>query len=103
MNETQPGGPPEDKEKLVEKITKKVDRRIKARGEKDRSVWFGLGMFGLIGWSVAIPTLAGIALGLWLDKVWPQRGSWTLTFLVIGVALGCAHAWYWIKQESGYD
>jgi predicted F0F1-ATPase subunit len=25
-------------------------------------------MMGLIGWSVAIPTLLGAALGLWLDS-----------------------------------
>ena len=25
-------------------------------------------MTGLIGWSVAIPTLLGAALGMWLDK-----------------------------------
>jgi ATP synthase protein I len=43
-----------------------------------RTVWFGLGMMGLIGWSVAIPTLLGAALGLWLDKRHPGAipGRW---------------------------
>jgi ATP synthase protein I len=57
-------------------------------------------MFGLVGWSVAVPTVAGLALGIWLDARFPGRASWTLTFLVVGVALGCLNAWYWVKQES---
>lgn len=93
----------DDREALKEKIVRKVDRRIKAQKEKNKSVWFGLGMFGLIGWSVAIPTLVGVAFGLWLDRVWPSQASWTLTFLIIGVAIGCWHAWYWIRQESERD
>ena len=49
----------------------KEDRKIKARRERDRSAWFGLGMFGLVGWSVAIPTLIGVALGWWIDHRFP--------------------------------
>jgi ATP synthase protein I len=60
-------------------------------------------MFGLVGWSVTIPTLAGIALGAWLDHRYPGQVSWTLTFLVIGVAVGCLNAWYWVQQESNRD
>jgi ATP synthase protein I len=62
-----------------------------------------MGMFGLVGWSVAIPTLAGIALGVWVDTRWPGPYSWTLMLLVIGVGLGCLNAWYWIKRESRHD
>jgi ATP synthase protein I len=82
------------------RIDRDVDRKLKSRAEGRRAAWFGLGMFGLVGWSVAVPTVAGLAVGLWLDAHYPTRVSWTLTFLVIGVALGCVNAWYWVKQES---
>lgn len=85
---------------LGRQIGRKAKRKLRARREKHHTAWFGLGMFGLVGWSVAVPTLIGIALGLWLDRRWPGQVSWTLTLLIIGVALGCANAWYWIKQES---
>jgi ATP synthase protein I len=92
----------EIEQELRQNIATKEARKIKARREKDRSIWFGLGMFGLIGWSVAVPTLIGIAIGVWIDTKWPSRFSWTLMLLFIGVVLGCINAWRWIKRESGH-
>jgi len=91
----------EEEKGLSEEVGSKEERKIKARREKNRGVWFGLGMFGLVGWSVAIPTLLGIVAGVWIDKTWPSPYSWTLMGLVIGVIVGCINAWYWIKRESG--
>jgi len=94
----------ERRRKVIEDLEKQVwgkeSRKMKGRREKDRSIWFGLGMFGLIGWSVAIPTLIGVAVGIWIDNTWPSRFSWTLMLLFIGVILGCVNAWYWVKRES---
>lgn len=89
--------------KFGEQVGEQVGRKSRARQQNKRSAWFGLGMFGLVGWSVAVPTIIGIAVGIWLDRRWPSDASWTLTFLIIGVALGCLNAWYWIKQESNRD
>ncbi|MGD8388820.1 MAG: AtpZ/AtpI family protein [Desulfobacteraceae bacterium] len=91
-----------DKEKHTwcEEVGVKERRKLRARSEKDRGVWFGLGMFGLVGWSVAVPTLIGVALGVWLDRAWDTTASWTLTGLLAGVVVGCLNAWYWIKRES---
>lgn len=91
------------KEPLGDEIGRHAERKRRARERDNRSAWFGLGMFGLIGWSVAIPTLIGIAVGIWCDRRWPGEISWTLTFLIIGIALGCFNAWHWIKQESKRD
>jgi ATP synthase protein I len=93
----------EEAKELSEKVGSKEARKIKARRDKDRGVWFGLGMFGLVGWSVAIPTVIGVALGVWIDKTWPGRYSWTLMGLVLGVIVGCINAWYWVKRESGRE
>jgi ATP synthase protein I len=85
-------------ERFRDQVDRKVRRRLDRRRERD--VWFWLGMFGLVGWSVAVPTLLGIALGVWLDRELPGAHSWTLTFLFIGIVLGCLNAWYWVRQES---
>lgn len=84
-------------------VSRKAKRRLKARSREDRGVWFGLGMFGMIGWTVAMTTLAGVALGIWLDGTWPGPISWTLTLLALGLALGCWNAWYWINREGRPD
>ncbi len=72
---------------------------MKAR-QQDRGIWFGLGMFGLVGWSIAMPTVIGAAIGLWIDSTWPSRYSWTLMLLFAGVVLGCLNAWHWVKREG---
>ena len=59
-----------------------------------------LGMMGLVGWSVAIPALAGTALGIWLDGHHPGSHSWTLTLLIVGLAIGCLNAWHWVDKED---
>lgn len=79
-------------------IDKKAMRKLRAR-RSHRILWFGLGMFGMIGWSVAVPILLAIALGLWVDRRWPSPYSWTLMLLFCGVVLGCLNAWYWIQRE----
>jgi len=88
---------------FIETVGTKENRKIRARQEEDRDVWFGLGMFGLVGWAVAIPALIGIATGIWIDKRWPSPYSWTLMLLVIGVVVGCLNAWYWVRRESRRD
>lgn len=95
----------EDKrrDELARRVSEKENRKLKARRERDRSVWFGLGMFGMVGWSVALPTLIGIALGIWIDTTWAGPYSWTLMLLFIGVMIGCLNAWYWVKRESKRD
>lgn len=87
-------------EKWKENVAHKEERKIRSRREKHKTVWFGLGMFGLVGWSVAIPTLIGVAIGIWIDKTYPSQFSWTLMLLLVGVVIGCLNAWSWVKRES---
>ncbi len=75
-------------------------RKLRAQRHVTKTVWSGLGMMGLIGWSVAIPTLLGAAMGLWLDKHYPIGHSWTLALLTSGLALGCFNAWHWVSKED---
>ena len=78
----------------------KSPRKLRARRQGAQGVWFGLGMSGLIGWSVAVPTLLGAMAGIWLDRHHPGPHSWTLTLLVVGLVIGCLNAWHWVAQED---
>jgi ATP synthase protein I len=53
----------------------------------------------MVGWTVAVPTIAGIFLGIWLDREWPVTFSWTLTLLVTGALLGSVMAWRWVLRS----
>jgi ATP synthase protein I len=85
---------------FVRQVASKAARKLRVQREGKQSVWFGLGMSGLIGWSVAVPTLGGVMLGIWLDGRYPGAHSWTLILLVVGLAIGCANAWHWVAQED---
>ncbi len=85
---------------LSDEVGAKAARKLKARRNSAQGVWFGLGMMGLIGWSVAIPTLLGAALGIWLDQYYPGKHPWTLALLVAGLAIGCLNAWHWVAKED---
>jgi ATP synthase protein I len=86
-------------------------RKIRAEKKKQDRFWFGMGMFGLVGWSVAVPTITGIFIGIWIDIQYPSRYSWTLMLLIIGLVSGCGNAWIWIsrqrndiqKERQGHD
>ena len=78
----------------------KAARKLRAQRRSRTQVWFGLGMMGLIGWSVTVPTILGAGLGVWLDAHHPAQHSWTLGLLVAGLALGCMNAWHWISKED---
>lgn len=95
-------GPKSVKQKepdFAREVGAKAARKLKAR-KSSQGVWFGLGMMGLIGWSVVVPTLLGAALGLWLDKHYPGQHSWTLALLVAGLMVGCFNAWHWVAKED---
>ena len=88
------------KASLSQEVGAKAARKLKARRNAGQGVWFGLGMMGLIGWSVVIPTLLGAALGIWLDERFPGRHAWTLALLMAGLAIGCLNAWHWVAKED---
>lgn len=85
---------------LAASVGAKAARKIRARRNRDAGLWFGLGMMGLIGWSVAIPTVLGASLGIWLDQAYPGARSWTLALLVGGLVIGCLNAWLWVSKEE---
>jgi len=90
---------PRSDEDLLQTVSRQQARKIRARRERRRLVWFGLGAMGVVGWSVAIPTVLGVLAGHWLDSHHPGPVSWSLTLLVIGAALGGLSAWRWLRRQ----
>jgi ATP synthase protein I len=95
--------PKENGRAAADAVGRSARRKLKAKREGRRSALRGFGMFGLVGWAVAVPTVIGVALGLYLDSVTGTERSWTLAMLLAGVAVGCFNAWYWVRKESDDD
>jgi ATP synthase protein I len=99
MNEDHRSNIAHDETRFSRQVGAQAARKLKARRVAPKSVWFGLGMSGLVGWSVTIPTVIGAALGIWVDKQFTSRYSWTLMFLLTGLIIGCLNAWLWVQSE----
>jgi ATP synthase protein I len=89
----------ENGRKFPDEIGSKERRRLRAKREPDIGAWYGLGLFGVVGWFVAVPTLLGVMLGVWIDLNWPSPRSWTLMLMVGGLALGCVNTWLWLGRQ----
>ncbi len=85
---------------LADEVGARADRKLAAKRHAHHGVWFGLGMMGLVGWSVAIPTVLGAALGMWLDEHHGGAHPRTLALLLLGLVIGCLNAWHWVAKES---
>ncbi|MGV8830773.1 MAG: AtpZ/AtpI family protein [Devosia sp.] len=92
--------PPGSGGDFVSRVGKQAKRRLRARRHGGEGGWFGLGMMGLVGWSIVVPTLLGAMLGQWLDSQNPDGRSWTLALLMAGLVLGCANAWHWVSNQN---
>ena len=84
---------------FIREVNVRERRKIRAQENKADEFWFGLGTFGMVGWSVSIPTILGIFLGVWMDLKWSGPISWTISLLVIGLLLGCLNAWFWLSRQ----
>lgn len=86
-------------EPLLDAVERSQERKLRARRNRRPEIARGLGSSGIIGWSVAVPTLVGIAVGVWLDRRNGSDFSWTLVLLAAGLLVGIITAWYWGGRE----
>lgn len=88
-------------ERFAREVRRKAERRRSA-GDR-RSILSWIGVFGMVGWTVSIPALAGAVAGRWLDRTRDDQVSWTISLILLGLVVGAATAWYWVARESRRD
>jgi ATP synthase protein I len=94
MDEKQP-----PKKNFRHQAIKKEARKLKARRNKEVNAWSGFRLFGLVGWSVIVPALIGIFVGIWLDHYNTNHHNWTLALLLVGIVVGCVFALLLLAKE----
>lgn len=80
-------------------VAAKGRRAERARQEGDRTLRTGWGAFGVVGWSIVVPTLLGVGIGVWLDGRVGGGIRFTLSLLVLGLVLGMVNVWNWMNTE----
>ncbi len=96
--------PPSDDDEFEDEFETHVQRQRvlieKGRREKGRSFWQYVGLIGAVGFSVVVPMALATFLGHWIDRRSPNTSyEWTLSLLVLGLALGCYNAWRIVTKE----
>ena len=99
MTENDRANQTDEEKNFTRQVGAQAARKLKAQKGSAKNIWFGLGMSGLIGWSVTVPALIGAALGIWIDNRYRSKFSWTLMLLLIGLIIGCLSAWHWVHAE----
>ena len=90
-------------DELLDIVARKQADKLRSRREGRPNIDRGWGASGIVGWSIAVPTLLGVAAGVWLDRRAGSDFSWTLTLLAVGLLVGCITAWYWVGRELDHD
>lgn len=100
MNPAKPSATEQQRQVYLQKVGSDEKRKLESRRQDPRTIWSGVAVFGLVGWTIALPTVLGTGFGLWLDRHHPGSSSWTLTFLVAGLTFGCFQAWRWMSNQE---
>ncbi len=82
-----------------QRAIKKEEQKLKSHPPNEVNVWSGFRVFGLVGWSVVIPTLIFLAIGRWLDHLRHDGHACTVSMLAAGVTFGFFLALVLIAKE----
>jgi len=85
-------------DELKQRVSRQVDRMQKA--DKDRPTLLAQTAYlGTLGLLLVIPVIVGAYLGLWVDGfVEGYSMRWTLSLIIIGVAVGAINVYLFIKE-----
>lgn len=73
--------------------------RYSRREPSGAAFWRSLSVLGTVGWSIALPAVAGAWLGHRLDLKLESGVRLTLMLLVAGVMLGSGVAWRVLREH----
>jgi ATP synthase protein I len=74
--------------------------RLSRREPSAASFWRSLSVLGTVGWSIALPAVAGAWIGRRLDLRFESGVHFTLMLLFAGVIVGCVVAWRVVREHE---
>ena len=85
------------------KLTREVEKSAQelARSRREKSFWHYTAILGVGGWLFVLPVVAGAYLGRFLDGKMRGGISWTITCILLGLALGLYNVWDYYNRRTG--
>lgn len=80
-----------------------AERHARGQCDPEPSLGSRLAQIGVLGWTIVVPTLIGVALGRWLDRLFGTRVFFSAPLLMIGAAFGLWSAWKWMHRQQRND
>ena len=88
-----------EQEEFLRAVDSKARRMLRLRRTKELSLLGGFAQMGLVGWSIAAPSLLGLFLGWLIDNGLNGGQKCTLTLFIIGLGFGCCNVLSWACKE----
>jgi ATP synthase protein I len=85
-------------DRLAAAARRAAERAQSAHDNPEPSLGSRLGQIGILGWTIVAPTLVGLFVGRWLDRLFASGVFWSAALLVAGVAIGFWSAWRWMHR-----
>jgi len=87
-------------EDRTERAARRAEAREKAgRADPEPSLARRFGQIGVLGWMIVAPTLAGLALGHWIDGRAGSGIMFSAALLMLGAGLGLWLAIRWMHDQ----
>ncbi len=91
--------PSQDDDEVVNGVRRRVDRHERSQREGEPSLAHQFARVGVLGWLIVVPTLLGVFLGRWVDRIFDSGLMFSGALLVAGLCLGCWSGWRWMQQS----
>jgi len=83
---------------VVSSVRRRIEHRRRWLREGDPTLARQFARVGVLGWMIVTPSLLGVYLGRWIDRLFGTGIFWTAPLLFMGLAMGCWSAWKWMKK-----
>jgi ATP synthase protein I len=93
--------PDQDRNPVERAAHDAAGREARARADPEPSLGRRLGQIGILGWTIVLPTLAGLAVGRGLDRLLGTRVFFSAPLLMLGAVAGFWFAWKWMHRQEG--
>ena len=84
---------------MADAVRKRQERQVHWLREGEPSMAQYVGQIGILGWIIVAPTLLGLFIGRWLDRMFASGIFWSAALLMLGVMIGFWSGWRWMHRQ----